>query len=219
MSCKELIESLRKAAGDKVKALRSEAEAEADKVRAGLGSRIEQLQRETARKQQLLIGEETVRAASEANRRSRVIGLSAEQKLSERLYEAAVALLPSLRKKGYEKMFAALARELPALAWQEVRVHPEDVARAKKLFPGAAVVPDPKISGGLDASAREGAIRVVNTFEKRLERAWSDLQPELIRDAYREVDGEQPAAATGGPGISDRIPADEDQRQTVASDL
>ena len=213
-----MIESLRKAADEKVKTLWTEAEAEAGAVKAALMSRIEQLRQDAARKQQLVIADQAARAGSDATRRSRIISLSAEQKLSERLYQAAGGLLPSLRKQDREKTFAALARELPAVAWQEVRVHPEDLTLAGKQFPGAKIVADPNITGGMDVSAREGTVRVVNTFEKRLERAWGDLQPELIRDAYREVNGEGASSATGRPGISGRVSAGEDTRQTVAAD-
>lgn len=219
MSCKELIESLRKAADERVKGLWAEAEAEAGRVRSDAAGRIEQMRQDNARKQRLLAGDQAARARSEANRRARVISLSAEKGLSDRLYESAVALLPSLRKQRYEAVFAAFARELPPLAWQAVRVNPGDAALAKKHFPGAEIATDAKITGGMDVSAGGGAIRVINTFEKRLERAWGDLQPELIRDAYREVNGESSASATRGPGISGGIPAGEDQGQAVAADL
>ncbi len=34
---------------------------------------------------------------------------------------------------------------------------------------------------------KEGKIRVVNTFEKRLENAWLEILPELIKDAYGKI--------------------------------
>ena len=51
------------------------------------------------------------------------------------------------------------------------------------------------ITGGMDAETADGAIRVVNTFEKRIERAWADLLPLLIKDVYQEAtDGPSPKA-------------------------
>jgi vacuolar-type H+-ATPase subunit E/Vma4 len=219
MSCKELIQSLRKAADGRVKALWSDAEDEAGKMRADAEERLGQLRRDVERKQLLMAGDRSAQAEADGNRRSRVISLSAEKMLSERLYAEALCMLASLRDQGYESSFAALARELPAAAWQTVRVNPKDAGLARAMFPGAEVVPDPKITGGMDVSAGAGTVRVINTFEKRLERSWGDLQPELIRDAYDEVNGEGTSAATRGAGLSGRIPADEDQRQTVPPDL
>ena len=43
------------------------------------------------------------------------------------------------------------------------------------------------ITGGMDAAMEDGTIRVINTFEKRLELAWADLLPLLISDVYQEV--------------------------------
>jgi V/A-type H+-transporting ATPase subunit E len=219
MSCKELIESLRKAAGERIKILWADAEAEAGTLHAAAGERLEQLRKEMERKQVLEAGQRSARAEADANRRSRVISLSAEKELSDRLYAEALSMLGSLRGEAYDSIFEALARELPAADWRIVRVNPRDAAPAGKLFPGAEIVPDPKITGGMDVSAGAGTIRVINTFEKRLERAWGDLQPDLIRDAYDEVSGEEPSAANGGPRLSDGIPADEDQRQAIAPDL
>jgi V/A-type H+-transporting ATPase subunit E len=219
MSCKELIASLRKAADERVRALWSDAEDEAGKIRANAEERLVQLRQDLDRKQLLLAGERSARAEADAQKRSRIISLSAERRLSERLYAEALSMLETLREQGYESFFAALARELPDAGWQTVRVNPKDAALARKMFPGAELVPDEKITGGMDVSAGAGTVRVVNTFEKRLERAWGDLQPELIRDAYDEVNGEGASATTRGPGLSGRIPADEDQRQTVPPDL
>ncbi len=66
-------------------------------------------------------------------------------------------------------------------------MNPADIGLAKRHFPGAEIVPDETISGGMDATAEDGAIRVMNTFEKRLERAWREMLPLLIKDVYQEV--------------------------------
>ena len=68
-----------------------------------------------------------------------------------------------------------------------MRVNPEDIELAKAYFPDSEIIPDGNISGGLDVLTGDGRIRVINTFEKRLERAWADMLPELIRDIYKEI--------------------------------
>ena len=103
--------------------------------------------------------------------------------------------LPALRKAGYEAVFGKMVQELPALSWKRVQVNPGDVALAGRYFPAAEIVPDPGITGGLDVSTEDGSIRVINTFEKRLERAWSDMLPLLIKDVYQEVADGTPAAS------------------------
>jgi V/A-type H+-transporting ATPase subunit E len=47
----------------------------------------------------------------------------------------------------------------------------------------------------VDATAEGGAIRVVNTLEKRLERAWREMLPLLIKDVYQEVSDGTPAGS------------------------
>lgn len=215
-----MIESLRKAAEERVSLLWQEAEAEAGRIRAEAGGRREQFREEANRKQTVITRNLLAQEVSEARSKARNIRLSAEKALSDRMYRTAASSLPLLRNTPrYDALFGVMARELPSRSWQTVHVNPRDAELAKKYFPGAEIVTDADITGGMDVSADSGAIRVINTFEKRLERAWSDLEPPLIKDAYQEVTNEASASAPGGPGISGGIPADEDQRQTVPPDI
>lgn len=214
-----MIESLRKAADDRVRLLWGETEAEAGRIHADQAKSLEQLRQGVKQKQTIMAAERISRAISEANSRARVQRLQAEKALSGRLYELALASLPQLRNGAYDALFEALVRELPPLAWQVVLVHPDDIHLARNFFPNAEIRHQNGITGGMDVSAQNGSIRVINTFEKRLERAWSELEPQLIRDAYREVKDEAPSAEDRRPGVSDGVSADKDQRQTVANDL
>jgi vacuolar-type H+-ATPase subunit E/Vma4 len=195
MSCKELIESLRKAADERVLLMRQEAEREAAAAKADVARRLGRLRDDVKGKQAAARREANAQALSTANNRAREIRLMAEEELSIRLKSAAALSLPTLRKDGYESAFGNMARELPALAWHTVRVNPGDAALAGKYFPGAEIVPDRNITGGMDVSTKDGSIRVINTFEKRLERAWSDMLPLLIKDVYQEVSDGTPAAS------------------------
>jgi vacuolar-type H+-ATPase subunit E/Vma4 len=195
MSCKELIESLRKTADERIRLLQQEAEREAGAVQADVARRLEQLRSDMGAKQAASGREAIVQALSAANNQARVIRLSAEKKLSARLEIIAASSLGALRKVDYEAAFGTMARELPALAWHAVRVNPEDAALAGKYFPGAEIIPDRNITGGMDASTADGTVRIINTFEKRLERAWTDMLPVLIKDVYQEVSDGAPAAS------------------------
>jgi vacuolar-type H+-ATPase subunit E/Vma4 len=68
-----------------------------------------------------------------------------------------------------------------------VRVHPADIDLARKHLSDAEIVPVETITGGMDAAMEDETVRVINTFEKRLELAWADLLPLLISDVYQEV--------------------------------
>ncbi|OGW50711.1 MAG: hypothetical protein A2078_05380 [Nitrospirae bacterium GWC2_57_9] len=218
MSCKELIESLRKACDERKRVLWQDAEAQAAAAKADAARRLEQLRAEADRKRETMSGDSVSRAVADANSRSRIIALAAEKALSDRLYQAAVSSLSLLRNGGSPELFAALARELPPLAWQTARVNPEDLDLARKHFPGAGIEADAGITGGMDVAAQGGAVRVVNTLEKRLERAWVDMQPDLIRDAYREVNREGTSADSSGPGVPGGISSEQDTREAVAPD-
>jgi V/A-type H+/Na+-transporting ATPase subunit E len=193
MSCRELIESLRRAGDEKVRSLWQDAEAEAGRVRIEIAGRVERLRAEYSRSLSTRAAAAMAAAVSEAHARSRQARLTAETTLSGALFNAAVGSLPRLRDDGYGRVFEQMAQELPSLAWQSVRVNPADIGLAKKHFPAAELVPDETISGGMDATAEGGAVRVVNTLEKRLERAWRDMLPLLIKDVYQEVSDGTPA--------------------------
>lgn len=193
MSGKELIESLRKTGDEKILLLRREAEAEGGKLRAEVAARIERMRADNARVRSARVSAVLSAGESEANNRARHAKLNADKALAERLFAVAGSSLHRLRDGGYPLAFEKLARELPSLRWQLVQVNPQDVDFARRHFPAAEILADEHITGGMDASTEKGAVRVINTFEKRLERAWPDLLPVLIEDAYREARNEPPA--------------------------
>ena len=182
MGCKELIGSLRAAGEEQLKAIRAEAEQEAVRIRADAAHRVEALQEERARKHAAEAAKQSEALMSDANRTVRAIGLRADRALAERLYRVARASLPALKNVGYQDVFTGLARELPQFAWKTVRVNPGDVALAREQFPGAEVLADPGIIGGLEATSEGDRVQVVNTFEKRLERLWEEMLPDIMKE-------------------------------------
>jgi vacuolar-type H+-ATPase subunit E/Vma4 len=183
MGCRELIESLRASGDERIKAIRTEAEQEAGRIREETARRIEALQSEHARRHAAEAAKEAETLQAEANSAIRRIGLRAERALAERLYASARESLRSLRNVGYGDVFRGFARELPRFSWKKVRVNPEDVAIAREVFPGAEILPAPEIIGGLEVVSEGEEVRVVNTFEKRLERMWEEMLPDIMKEA------------------------------------
>ncbi len=188
MGCKELIESLRRAADERIKKIWEDADAEADRIRSEDSNKLDQLRANCSRTESMAVTTAQIAAVSEANNRSRTNLLTAEKALSDRLFSLALSSLHLLRNSRYRETFGKMAREIPPLPWKTVRVNPEDVDIARSIFKGADVIPDGTITGGVDAMTDEGKIRITNTFEKRLERAWVDILPELLKKIYDAVE-------------------------------
>lgn len=110
----------------------------------------------------------------------------AEAQLAERLYQLAQKELPWLREQCGSRLLAAWVKDLPQVEWSRLRVSESEVALASSLFPEAEVTGDRSISGGFVATSKDGRITVVNTLEKRLERAWPRILPELFRALLKE---------------------------------
>ncbi|TAN43177.1 MAG: hypothetical protein EPN25_01655 [Nitrospirae bacterium] len=185
MGGEELIGSLWKEAHEKAATFRRDAEGEAEALKTVLSARFEAIRTEFTGHPDS--GGETGKILLEAETRARKVRLTSVEGLSSRLYSLAVSCLPYLREEGYDIVFSSLARELPPLEWQLVRVNPADEERAGKLFPYAEIIKDPGMSGGMEVEARGGGLRVINTFEKRLEKSWPRLLPGLLADIDRTV--------------------------------
>jgi vacuolar-type H+-ATPase subunit E/Vma4 len=187
MGCKELIEALHRTGDEKLRALRQEAEAEAERIRADSASRIGQLRLDEERRTASEAAEHAARVLADARAESKRVRLQSEHELAERLHGLAKALLPSLRNEGYSGVFASFVHELPALNWAEVRVNPKDISLARESFPGAEIVSDSGISGGFVALSEGGDVQVVNTLEQRLETLWPEMLTEIMREAEEKV--------------------------------
>jgi vacuolar-type H+-ATPase subunit E/Vma4 len=190
MGYRELIEALRSEGEEKIRAIRQEAEAEAEALRTKAAREIERIRAEHDRQQSKDVADLSGEALAEAAARARAIRLRAEQELSGRMARLARASLAQLRDDRYAETFAALVRELPHHPWAVARVNPADADMAKAFFPGAKIVPDGAIIGGLEVSDRDGKIRVVNTFETRLKRSWPEIFPGLVRELEKSVETE-----------------------------
>jgi len=194
MSRAALIESLQRQAAEDAEAVWREAKADAEKYRHEMAQVLEQERTQSHQTSAATARRLEEAATVEAQHRAREITVNAAIALAERLHRLALAELARLRIEDAEQFFVALARELPTHAWQTVRVNPADQDRARQNFPGADVVCDEAITGGMEVEAEAGRIRVSNTLEARLATAWPDVLPGLIANILAESFSHQPVA-------------------------
>ncbi len=189
MSYRELIDALNRECDEKMRGIRQEAEAEADKIRAEVLRKTREMKESYGRERSFAARTRSDSILSEARDTARANRLRAEQELSGRLYQVAVRSLPHLRDERYGDVFLSLVRELPPDPWEVVKVNPADRDVVTGLFPDSEILGESGISGGVEVIGAKGSVRIVNTFEKRLERAWTEILPEIMRDVYGLVSG------------------------------
>jgi len=124
-----------------------------------------------------------------AQRQASIIINTAEQDLNYRLFRLAGTMLEDIRSGSRTELLRRLMDEVPGGDWDNVRVHPDDVAAARDFFPAGVIVEDPEILGGLIVNSSAVGMTVVNTLRKRLETAWLTLGPEILREV---VENENP---------------------------
>lgn len=181
MGAEELLAALREEGERKARAVREKAGDTGARLRDEAALRLAQLRDGYARQQTAAIEVEERTILAEAGRAARRIRLAGAELLAERLLGVAHTLLPGLGAEDPE-LFGRLAGELPPRTWETLRVNPADLAHAQALFPLARIETDPGISGGMEAWAPGRELQVVNTLEKRLERAWPELLPLLLEE-------------------------------------
>jgi V/A-type H+-transporting ATPase subunit E len=189
-----LIDSLRAKAAEDAEAAWGAARREAEKHRAGLAAALEQERAQRAQAADAAarrLGQERL---AEARHRARQLRMQAAVGLAARLRGLAQAELPALAGQGGERLFAALAAELPERRWETVRVRPADADLAQARFPGAELQRDEAVSGGLAVTAEGARVRLVNTLEARLDTAWPDLLPGLVAEILATPEGHGTAA-------------------------
>lgn len=185
MGYRELTDALRNEGVEKVQQIRQATETEVDRIRGDAADRIRKLQSDYARRQESATEVATGVILAEAGRLAARIKLEAENALAGRLYALSHGTLAGLRDDRYADLFAALVEELLPFQWQSVRVNPADCVLAEAAFPRAAIETDGGITGGLEVVAEEGRVRIDNTLDKRLERAWPELLSHLLNTILR----------------------------------
>jgi vacuolar-type H+-ATPase subunit E/Vma4 len=187
MNCEELIESLWHEAEKKIGAIIRETGEEETRIIKEALLRISLLREDSQQLCSSASRKRTEETLSEAEKKARLINIAEDLRLSERLYMISHSSLRKLRNHDYKGSFRNMATELPPLVWKTVRVNPEDAGIAREHFPEAGIITDDSISGGMDVMTDDGKIRVNNTLEKRLERAWGDILPHIMKEFYGTV--------------------------------
>lgn len=182
MGRRELLEALQREGQKTMDAIVCRGGAEEERLRGGAEERREEMRLEYEAQRELLCGARQRTLRSIAVRDAALIRLRAEHALSQRLHERARNGLKRLRGEHAEQLFPALAAELPGVKWHTVWVNPADTLPASGCFPGASIVPDETLSGGLRAATADGSLTVDNSLETRLERVWPDLLPGLVAE-------------------------------------
>lgn len=188
-----MLQHLRQQGEERIAQLWQEAKAKGTALRA-------EAARHLARHREQKAAESTARldrfarlALLEAKRQGERRKNAGHRQLADRLLALAWPNLATLRGEEYARTFALLVAELPDHQWREATVHPDDRELAAAALPQATIRADQGISGGLTVSTAAGRVRIVNTFEKRLERAWPELLPGLLRDLLQEADDDRPS--------------------------
>ncbi len=187
MDCESLIESLWSAGQERIRAVEGHLKKQTAEIEMEVSRSVAALQEQCEKNALTDSAARTDIILDKARQRADTEMISAYQELLDRIYRIARSSLASLRDEGYADVFSALAAELPALPWSSVRVNPADVERAGKHFPGTQIIDDNTISGGMEVMTADGRVKVINTFEKRLERAWEDMHIELFREDYEAL--------------------------------
>lgn len=180
MGRRELLEALQREGRETMAAITANSAAKEQELRTKAEERCTELQQEHERELELLCSGRKQTLIAKAAREATLIRLRAEHALALRLQERAFSTLSQLRRGDAEEPFRTLAAELPDVPWQTIWTTPGDTILAAAYFPGATIIPDESLTGGLKAAAAERSLTVDNTLEKRLERLWPDLLPNLI---------------------------------------
>lgn len=182
MGRRELLEALHREGRETMDAIAARGAAEEERLRSTAEGRREELRREHEQQRDQLCSVLKRSLISKAVREAALIRLRAEYALSLRLHERARLCLKRLRRDDPEQLFLALAAELPAVPWHTVWTSPGDTVLASGYFPGASIIPDETLSGGVKAVSADDTLTVDNTLEARLERLWPDLLPHLMAE-------------------------------------
>lgn len=181
MGYQELIESLRQKAQSRIEELQKEAEKEVEDYRERAFSEFEAYRQEYLNSVKREAESEVSSILLEAKEEAGIIKTLAMQRLSERLYRIAEKALSALRNKEYEGVFKRLVDELPSLRWSRLKVAPPDRELAERYFPEADIEADEEITGGIIVETEDGII-IDNSLEKRLERLWPEVLPEILKE-------------------------------------
>ena len=187
MGYSELVTALKQKEEAKVESVWKVAREEAKKIEKDTALRLDEIQSQAASAGALKDKSSQKSILAKAHQKASDMRALAMQKLADDIENIGLKILPLLREDNYEKLFIILTKELPTIAWEEIRVNPADELLAKRFFPDETIVCDSTIVGGLEVSSNDGRLRIVNTLEKRLEKGWGSILPSIINELMVRV--------------------------------
>lgn len=188
MSREVLIRELQQKSSDRISEMWHEAEQKTEELRAEQEKTFALFQSEEEERMQEVERSVAAPIVFAAEKKALHLVDEAMRKLSERLYSMACKMLPQVRRDDYGDIFAGLVGELPPLEWETVTVNELDVDLAGSYFPDAEIRTDSTISGGFITSGDNDRFRVINTLDRRLEKAWPFSLPVVLREIAGEKD-------------------------------
>lgn len=189
MGRRELLDALQREGQETLTAIAAREEAEEKRLRTDCELRLAELRREQERQRDLRCQERKLTVVSAAKRQAALVRLRAEHELSLRLLERARLQVMTPGWYDPERLFQGLLAELPTAVWRSVRVNPVFAPLARECFPGTEIVGDPALAGGFRVVSADGSLEIDSTLDKRLERSWPDLLPQLFAGFREESAG------------------------------
>ena len=189
----ELKIALQREGEEQVRAFWQAAEEKVAKRRQELRDEQEQLRIEAERQLQSEVSRRRNRLLVKSRLQAMASRLHAEALFDERLQGLASQLLTELTEKNREVLWQALCAELPSSEWSKITVSQADKVLAARTFPAAEIELEETLAGGLIATSRDSGLKVDNSLDCRLRRAWPDLLPQLMSDFRRLVDRDETA--------------------------
>ncbi|MDH3998915.1 MAG: hypothetical protein OET90_08750 [Desulfuromonadales bacterium] len=185
----ELRKALQQQNAEQIEALWREAEAAIEAERQQGAASLQQLCEQDQRRLDDEIKALRSNLMFAAQTRALECRLHAEAALETRLQQLARKLLPALAEtKG---VWQALLRELPDIEWRDIEVAPAHEDLARKKFPAATLSVKKSLGGGLVVTGKTGTIRIDNSLEGRLLRAWPEMAPKLMLALHKEIEPER----------------------------
>jgi vacuolar-type H+-ATPase subunit E/Vma4 len=182
MSYEKLIDVLLQDGSEKIREIWREAETKAKEILAEKERKINEIKKRYEQLIQDAVKEQIDAINLDAEKEAKRIKLIAQQKFFKKLYDLSLSMLYLLKEERYRDIFRALSNEIPEYKWDKVFVNEQDISIAKEIFPTLKVIVDNKISGGFIVMTENEDICIDNTFEKRLQRAWIDIIPQLMME-------------------------------------
>lgn len=189
MGREELAAALKERGEAEVRAIRQQVEAEVERYRLQRDQEVvhqgQKCDREAARTARQECRQVDWRVA----KRLRSLRLQALQELDRRLWRLMLDEIDHLAPGDRQRLFAALAGELPERSWETVTVHPDDVVHAERLYPACQVLADRTVGAGLIVETDGGDIRVDNSLRCRLQKEWPGHCSAVLTELEREAGG------------------------------